>query len=170
MKAPELAALARAARERAYAPYSGFRVGAALRTADGAVFTGSNVENASYGLCVCAERTAILAMVDAGHREIAELWVATDVAPPASPCGMCRQTLLEFTRDPAATRVVAIGSGDARAEWTVAELIPAGFTGSQLTPPPRLARSAAFPAPERAKKASSAKPPAKKPSKKPSTK
>lgn len=134
--APDLAALARAAQERAYAPYSGFRVGAALITRTGEVFTGSNVENASYGLCVCAERTAIVQMAHAGHRDIAELWVATDVAPPASPCGMCRQTMLEFTADPATTRVVAIGPGAAKVEWTVAELIPAGFTGKQLTPPP----------------------------------
>jgi cytidine deaminase len=129
---PDLAALARAAQAQAYAPYSNFRVGAALVTRTGEVFTGSNVENASYGLCVCAERTAIVAMVHAGHRDVAEIYVATDVSPPASPCGMCRQTLLEFTTDPTATRVVAIGAGDARAEWTVAELIPAGFTGKQL--------------------------------------
>ena len=133
---PDLAALARAAQARAYAPYSGFRVGAALVTRTGEVFTGSNVENASYGLCVCAERTAIVAMVHAGHRDIAELWVATDIAPPASPCGMCRQTLLEFAADPETTRVVAIGPGAAKVEWTVAALIPAGFTGKQLTPPP----------------------------------
>lgn len=132
MTAPDLAALARAAQDRAYAPYSKFRVGAALVTRTGQVFTGANVENASYGLCVCAERSAVLAMVHAGHLDIAELYVATDIAPPASPCGMCRQTLLEFASDPTTTRVVAIGPGDARAEWTVAELIPAGFTGKQL--------------------------------------
>lgn len=133
----DLVALARAAQDRAYAPYSGFRVGCALRTRDGAVFTGANVENASYGLCICAERNAIMAMALAGHRDIAALVVATDVAPPASPCGMCRQTLLEFAPAPATTHVTAIGPGDARVTWTVAELIPAGFTGAQLTPPPR---------------------------------
>ena len=131
----DLAALARAAQAQAYAPYSGFRVGAALVTRTGEVFTGSNIENASYGLCVCAERTALVAMAHAGHRDVAELWVATDVTPPAAPCGMCRQTLLEFSPDPAQTRVIAIGPGDARAEWTIAELIPAGFTGKQLGKP-----------------------------------
>jgi cytidine deaminase len=83
---------------------------------------------------VCAERNAILAMALAGHRDIAALVVATDIAPPASPCGMCRQTMLEFVTDPAATRVTSIGPGDARASWTVAELIPAGFTGKALSP------------------------------------
>jgi cytidine deaminase len=146
--APDLAELARLAKDRAYAPYSGFRVGAALRTRTGEVFTGANVENASYGLCVCAERAAILAMVHAGHHDLVELVVATDVAPPASPCGMCRQTLLEFATDPSHTRVIAVGLGAARAEWTVSELIPSGFTGEQLTPPLHLARSASFPAPE----------------------
>ncbi len=134
---PDLIALARAAQARAYAPYSGFRVGCALVTPDGTVFTGANVENASYGLCVCAERNALHAMVLAGHRDFAALAVATDIAPPASPCGMCRQTMLEFVVDPTRTIVTAVGPGAARAQWTVAELLPAGFTGKQLTPPPR---------------------------------
>lgn len=135
--APDLIALARAAQAHAYAPYSGFRVGCALVTPDGSVFTGANVENASYGLCVCAERSALLAMVLAGHRDFTALAVATDVAPPASPCGMCRQTMLEFSAAPTKTTVTAVGPGNARAQWTVAELLPAGFTGAQLTPPPR---------------------------------
>ena len=133
--APDLAALARAAQARAYAPYSNFRVGAALVTRTGEVFIGANVENASYGLCVCAERTALLAMALAGHRDFAELYVATDLTPPGSPCGMCRQTMLELTADPTASRVVAVGPGAEQLEWTVAELIPAGFTGKQLARP-----------------------------------
>src|SRR5262245_35735936 len=116
----ELERAARAAQTRAYAPYSRFRVGAALRVASGEVFTGANVENASYGLCVCAERNAVLAAALAGHRDIRIVCVVTDVAPPASPCGMCRQTLLEFAADPQTTRVIALGPGDARAEWTLA--------------------------------------------------
>ena len=145
--APDLIALARAAQARAYAPYSGFHVGCALVTRDGTVFTGANVENASYGLCVCAERNAIMAMVLAGHRDIAALAVATDIAPPASPCGMCRQTMLEFAADPTTTTVTAVGPGTARVQWTVAELIPAGFTANQLTPPPRATAAAAGAAP-----------------------
>jgi cytidine deaminase len=133
----DLVALARAAQANAYAPYSGFRVGCALVTRDGTVFTGANVENASYGLCVCAERSALVAMALAGHRDFAELVVATDIAPPASPCGMCRQTMLEFAATPNTTTIIAVGPGTARVSWTVAELIPAGFTGKQLTPSPR---------------------------------
>lgn len=137
-KAADLAALeraARAAQARAYAPYSNFKVGAALLTGSGDIFTGANVENASYGLTVCAERTACIAAALAGHRDVRAICVVTDASPPASPCGMCRQTLLEFAPDPTAVRVIAVGPDDARAEWTVAELIPHGFTGKQLDPP-----------------------------------
>ena len=136
--APDLEALARAAQARAYAPYSKFHVGCALVTRDGAVFTGANVENASYGLTVCAERNAVMAMVLAGATDIRAIYVASDIAPPASPCGMCRQTLLEFARDPATTRVVAVSptdGPDGRDDWTLAELIPHGFTGDQLDRP-----------------------------------
>jgi cytidine deaminase len=131
----DMAALERAAREaqqRAYAPYSSFKVGAALLTGSGDIFTGANVENASYGLTVCAERTACIAAALAGHRDVRAICVVTDASPPASPCGMCRQTLLEFTPDPSQVRVLAVGPGGASAEWTVAELIPHGFTGKQL--------------------------------------
>lgn len=131
----DLELAARAAQARAYAPYSQFRVGAALVVASGEVFTGSNVENASYGLCVCAERSAVIAAVLAGHRDVRTIYVVTNAMPPASPCGMCRQTLLEFAADPATTRVIALGPGGTRAEWTLAELIPHGFTGQQLPPP-----------------------------------
>lgn len=99
---PELADLVRAAqsaRRQAYAPYSQFLVGAAILTSDGRVFTGSNVENASYGLSVCAERTAVLSAVHAGARQIAAIAVCTELSPPAAPCGMCRQTLAEFASD-----------------------------------------------------------------------
>ena len=131
---------ARAAQQRAYAPYSGFKVGAALLTGSGEIYTGANVENASYGLTVCAERTACIAAALAGHRDVRAICVVTDVSPPASPCGMCRQTLLEFTPDPTTVRVIAVGPDGGHAEWTVAELIPYGFTGKQLdvaegTPP-----------------------------------
>ncbi len=152
----ELERLARAMRDRAYAPYSRFRVGAALVAGDGRIFTGANVENASYGLTVCAERNAVMAMVLAGATDIRAIYVASDIAPPASPCGMCRQTLLEFARDPATTRVVAVSptdGPDGRDDWTLAELIPHGFTGDQLDRPRPAAApvGAARPRPPRAR-------------------
>ena len=143
-KAADVAALeraARAAQARAYAPYSGFKVGAALLTGTGEIFTGANVENASYGLTVCAERTACIAAALAGHRDVRAICVVTDASPPASPCGMCRQTLLEFTPDPTRVRVIAVGPDGERAEWTVAELIPHGFTGKQLEPPVKTSKA-----------------------------
>lgn len=90
---------AKEARERAYAPYSDFRVGAALLTEDGSVVTGCNVENRSFGLTICAERNAVVHAVAAGHRRFRAIAVVTAVSPPAPPCGMCRETLAEFSAD-----------------------------------------------------------------------
>jgi cytidine deaminase len=126
-----LIALAREAQTRAYAPYSRFRVGAAVRSG-AATFSGANVENASYGLSICAERNAVVAAVLARQVPLDEVAVVSDASPPASPCGMCRQTLLEFARDPATFRVVAVNHGGERKEWRLAELIPDGFTGEEL--------------------------------------
>jgi len=95
----ELVAAARAVRERAYAPYSAFLVGSALRAENGARFVGCNVENASYGATICAERSAILAMVAGGQRWIASIAVFTDADTLAMPCGLCRQVISEFQRD-----------------------------------------------------------------------
>lgn len=129
---PELAELisaARAAQSQAYAPYSGFAVGAAVRTGDGRVFTGANVENASYGLAVCAERTAVLAAVLAGARQVVAVAVCTSLWPPAAPCGMCRQTLAEFARD--AEIVLCSPSGPAQ-RTRLAVLLPHAFRPSDL--------------------------------------
>jgi cytidine deaminase len=92
----ELLTRARAAAEKAYAPYSQFPVGAAVLTADGAIYAGCNVENASYGLTTCAERTAVGAAVSDGQREIVAVAVAAPRQPGTTPCGACRQVLNEF--------------------------------------------------------------------------
>ena len=96
-----LVAAARAVRQHAHAPYSGFKVGAALRRRDGKVFAGCNVENASYGAGICAERAALLQAVAAGTRagELRALAIYTAAATPTPPCGMCLQFLVEFARD-----------------------------------------------------------------------
>jgi len=95
----ELVARARAVRELAYAPYSRFLVGAALRDEVGQIFAGCNVENTSYGATICAERSAILAMVAAGQRTITSIAVFTDADTLAMPCGLCRQVISEFQRN-----------------------------------------------------------------------
>lgn len=87
------------ARLEAYAPYSKFLVGAALQASDGTIFTGCNVENRSFGLCICAERTAVAKAVSQGVREFVALAVVTDCSPAGLPCGMCLETLTEFAKD-----------------------------------------------------------------------
>lgn len=94
-----LVAAAAAVRENAAAPYSKFRVGAALLAGDGRIFTGCNVESASYGLTVCAERTAVFKAISEGVRVFRAVAVVTDADPPASPCGACRQVLWDQCRD-----------------------------------------------------------------------
>ena len=94
-----LVAAARAAREHAVADFSGFKVGAALETADGRVITGCNVENASYGLTVCAERVAIFKALSEGHRSFRRIVVVADTESPTPPCGACRQIIWEFCGD-----------------------------------------------------------------------
>ena len=127
----DLIARATEAQRAAYAPYSKFHVGAAIRMA-GQTFSGANVENASYGLAICAERAAIFTAVNAGARQLEEVVVITNVSPPSSPCGACRQVLREFVTDPTAVRVTAINPQGEQRSWTVAELLPDGFSGREL--------------------------------------
>jgi cytidine deaminase len=94
-----LVVAARRARRHAVAPYSNFKVGAALETADGTVITGCNVENATYGLTICAERVAMFTALAAGHRRFRRIAVVADTAEPTPPCGACRQVLWEFGGD-----------------------------------------------------------------------
>lgn len=124
----ELVARAREVLRQAYAPYSEFRVGAALEADDGRVFLGCNVESASYGLTICAERMAIGAAVAGGARRFRRIAVAMEVDPPGAPCGACRQLLAEFGLD---LEVIAVGpSSDKR--WTLRALLPDAFTRESL--------------------------------------
>ena len=123
-----LVARARDVMGRAHAPYSGFRVGAALEVDDGRIFVGCNVENASYGLTICAERMAVGAAVAGGAQRFRRLAVATEVEPPGPPCGACRQVLMEFAPD---LEVVAAGPRTER-RWTLPVLLPDAFTRESL--------------------------------------
>lgn len=125
----DLAERARQAQALAYAPYSRFPVGAALLTSDGRVFVGANVENASYGLTVCAERTAVFAAVLAGARKLSAIAICTNLSPPAAPCGMCRQTLSEFAEE--ADVVLLSPQGTARCT-KLSTLLPFAFRPSAL--------------------------------------
>lgn len=126
-----LAAAAIAAREKAFAPYSGFKVGAALEAEDGAVVTGCNVENASYGLTMCAERVAIFKGVSDGRTRFKCVAVVADTEELTPPCGACRQLLWEFAPD--ATVILSNLAGKI-ATYTVRELLPHGFDARLLTP------------------------------------
>jgi cytidine deaminase len=123
----KLVAEARHARANAYAPYSNYRVGSAILTAKGAIYTGCNVENASYGACLCAERNAIGKMVAAGDSKPIACAVVTGGKAPGSPCGICRQVLVEFTRDMPVVLVAETPTGDVRRDTSLAELMPDVF-------------------------------------------
>lgn len=119
----KLLAAALAARENAYAPYSKFKVGAAVETADGHIFTGCNVENASYGLTCCAERNAVFAAIGSGARSFKALCVVADTEEPVAPCGACRQVLAEFPFE----KIILANCKGLTKIMTVTELLPYGF-------------------------------------------
>lgn len=121
--------LANTARQRAYAPYSKYHVGAALRTKTGRIFTGVNVENAAYPQTMCAERVAVFKAVSEGEMEFEVIAVATDNG--GSPCGGCRQVLAEFGLDTLV--LIANGNGELMKEMSVKELLPETFTPDHLS-------------------------------------
>lgn len=135
-KKRELVKTALESRKFSYAPYSDFRVGAALLSNDGRIFTGCNVENASYGVTNCAERTAVFKAVSEGARDFAAIAIVGGLgealpADIASPCGTCRQVLAEFCEPD--DFLVLLGRGDLTwEEYTLKELLPLGFSGRDL--------------------------------------
>jgi cytidine deaminase len=121
--------MARDARERAIATYSGFKVGAALETADGTIVTGCNIENASYGLTICAERVAMFKALSDGHRTFVRIAIVADTAEPTPPCGACRQILWEFGPD---LDVILANMADVTGHHRMADLLPLAFDGRLL--------------------------------------
>ncbi|MFA5562004.1 MAG: cytidine deaminase [Eubacteriales bacterium] len=132
----QLVALASTAMAKAYAPYSGYRVGAALLTAEGRVFTGCNIENAAYSPTCCAERTAVFKAVSEGFCDFLAIAVVGGrngmITAPCPPCGVCRQVLAEFCR-PDSFRVV-LGHADGQESHTLESLLPRGFFPGQIRP------------------------------------
>jgi cytidine deaminase len=114
---------------RAYAPYSGFRVGAALLATDGSITEGCNVENASFPAGICAERGAVAGAVARGNRDFDSIMIATEAEEPTPPCGICRQVLEEFSPR---LLVVSVTTGGREARWSLEELLPRAFTPKSL--------------------------------------
>jgi cytidine deaminase len=126
----DLADAARGAQAHAYAPYSNYPVGAAIRGSDGRIWTGCNVENISFPLSACAERNAVAAMLRDGVREIREVALVTQDG--GTPCGGCRQVLLEFSPDPAQTRIHCYSASGMESSYTLAELVPHAFRSGDV--------------------------------------
>ena len=124
MSASDLLAAARRAREHAHARYSNFKVGAALETADGVVITGCNIENATFGLTMCAERVAMFKALSDGHRSFRRIAIAADTDAPTPPCGPCRQILWEFGGD---LEVILGNAASETARFRLSELLPHPF-------------------------------------------
>jgi cytidine deaminase len=123
-----LVAAARRAQQQAYAPYSKYQVGAALETEDGQIYTGCNVENASYGLTICAERVAVATAVAAGARRFRRIAIVVGSEPPAPPCGACRQVLSEFAPD-----LDGESAGpETTLSWSLRALLPQAFGPGHL--------------------------------------
>jgi len=118
------------AKEKAYAPYSGFRVGAAVLTADGRIYTGCNVENSSFGATICAERTAVVKAVSDGKTEIAAIAVTSDSEQYTFPCGICRQVISEFVSDE--TKIICSNKNGQYKIYNLKDILPHAFTGEDL--------------------------------------
>ncbi len=133
MNSPEdsLLEAARAARLNAFAPFSGFKVGAALETADGRVITGCNVENATYGLTICAERVAVVKAISEGERQFVRVAVVADTEEPTPPCGACRQILWEFGGD---LEIILGNLKEEKGRFRLRDLLPHPFDARLLTP------------------------------------
>lgn len=120
---------AMAAMSNAYAPYSNFRVGAAILGSDGSVSAGCNVENAAYPAGICAERAALAAAVASGVREFVAIVITTEADVPTPPCGMCRQVLMEFAPH---LSVLSVTRSGVEAQWSMSDLLPKAFTTTSL--------------------------------------
>lgn len=127
-KIEELILLAKKASKNAYAPYSKFYVGAALLTKNGKIFTGSNIENASYGATVCAERVAIFKAVSEGEKDFESIAIYTNTDKLSFPCGICRQVISEFSND----LIIILSNEKERKIYTLKEILPFPFTNKDL--------------------------------------